>query len=254
MRKNFSSEELEAVRKMALDGKNNTEIANLMAKAFPLNWRSKYAHRMVPKIIKGYGTIDETEEKTLDEMGREERFRFIENKLQKTPRFKITFKNFAKEEKDVFTEEYLSIVRSTETLTEAEEQALFASILELVLALQSLSRKQKEEQLLDQTLDGKIPQSDPRYRTMVDPRYQKEYDSHMRLYQAGMEQLKMSRSQRLKEVRSQKQTLVDLAEELSAKNAQAEVADEIERLSKLKDEELKKMIENGYIYGVFDEF
>lgn len=253
MRKNFSQEELEAVKKMAIDGKSNIEIANLMSKAFPINWRSKYAHRMVPKILKGYGDLENSEEKTLDEMGREERYRFIENKLQKTPRFKITFKNFAKEEKDVFIEEYLSIIKSTETLTEAEEQALFASILELVLALQSLSRKQREEILLEESLSGKIKQGDPKYRTIVDQRYQKEYDSHMRLYQSGMEQLKMSRNQRLKEFRSQKQTLVDLAEELSARNAQAEVALDIERLSKLKDEELKRMLENGYLFGVFDE-
>ena len=64
----------------------------------------------------------------------------------------------------------------------------------------------------------------------------------------------MSRQQRLKEVRSQKLTLVDLAESLSSKNAQSEVAEEIEKLAKVKDEELKRLLEDGYLHGVFEDF
>ena len=76
----------------------------------------------------------------------------------------------------------------------------------------------------------------------------------MKLYQKGMSELKMSRSQRLKEVRSQKQSLIDLAEELSNKNAQSEVADEIARLSKMKDDELKRLLDLGHLYGIFEQY
>ncbi|MCI0564982.1 MAG: hypothetical protein MN733_41475, partial [Nitrososphaera sp.] len=141
-----------------------------------------------------------------------------------------------------------------ETLTEVEEQALFACILELILAFQALNRKELEEKWRDQSLRGEIGENEPKFRRIVDDKYQREYDQHMKLHQKGMSELKMSRKDRLKEVRSQKQTLVDLAEELSTKNAQAEVADEIERLAKMKDDELKRLLELGHLHGVFEEY
>lgn len=256
MPKIFSEQEKMRVRELSLDGLPNTEIAQRMRNEYPENWGSKYAHRTVARILK------ESEEeskkiamKTLDEMSREERFRHIESRLQHSPRFKMAFKNFDVEEKTLFIDEYLSIIKSTDTLTEVEEQAVFAAVLEFVLAVQALNRKETEEKFRDMTMNGEIEDNDdPRFRRHVDDKYQREYDQHMKLYQKGMEQLKMSRQQRLKEVRSQKQTLVDLAETLSNKNAQAEVADEIERLSKLKDEELKKLLDLGHIHGTFEGF
>lgn len=253
MPKFFSKDEKDMVFLLNKEGRGHTEIAKIMAEKFPATWSAKTAHRSVARILKGKEDDGETD-KTLDEMTRDERAHFIENKLQDTPRFQITFKNFSDIEKKVFIDEYLQVIKSTDTITEAEEQALFASILEFVLALQSLARKEREEQLFEKSMAGEIDEDDVKFRRMVDSRYQKEYDSHMKLYQSGMDGLKMSRTQRLKEVRSQKLTLVDLAEQLSAKNAQAEVADEIERLSKNKDEELQKMLQNGHLYGIFEDY
>lgn len=255
MPKVFPKEERDEVLQLSNEGRTYVEIAKIMAERHPENWNTKTAHRAVSRILKGKTDDgDGEDEKTLDEMTRDQRAIFVEARLQLTPRFKATFENFSKEQKEVFVGEYLQVIRSTDTITEAEEQALFASILEFVLALQALSRKEREEQMFEQSLRGEIPVDDPRYRRFADDKYHKEYDAHMKLYQKGMEQLKMSRSQRLKEVRSQKQTLIDLAEELSSRNAQAEVAEEIERLSKHKDEELQKMITEGYIYGIFEDY
>lgn len=247
------------VHELASQSKNNTEIAALMAERFPADWNAKSAHRTVARILKEAELPVVPKNalllpKTLDEMTREERTRFIEARIQVTPRFRMAFRNFESDEKDVFVDEYMNVVRSTETLTEVEEQALFASILELILAFQALNRKEKEEQWRDRSLRGEIKETDPTFRRIVDDKYQREYDQHMKLYQRGMEQLKMSRKDRLKEVRSQKQTLVDLAEELSTKNAQSEVADEIERLAKMKDEELKRLLDLGHLHGVFEEY
>ena len=253
MPKIFPEEERARVHKLSRDGKSNAEVARLMKEEFPENWSSDYAHRTVAKILKENDT-PVREDKTLDEMTRDERFRFIDMRLKGSPRFKIVFKNFDEEEKNLFVDEYLNVIRSTDTLTEVEEQSVFASVLELVLAFQALNRKEIEEKLRDQSMVGDIEEGDPRFRRHVDDKYQKEYDQHMKLYQSGMKTLKMSREQRLKEVRSQKQTLVDLAETLSNKNVQSEVADEIERLAKLKDTELKRLLELGHIHGVFDEF
>jgi len=264
MPKAFPDEQRLMVKELSEQGKNNTEVAKIMAERFPDDWGSKTAHRSVARILKEFDPeavkVEEPKStrpkvtKTLDEMTRDERARYIEARMQATPRFRMTFRNFDKEEKDVFVDEYMHVIRSTETLTEVEEQALFAAVLELVLALQSLNRKEAEEKLRDLSMNGQIPDDDPRFRRVVDDKYQREYDQHMKLYQKGMEQLKMSRRDRLKEVRSQKQSLVDLAEELSNKNAQSEVADEIERLSKLKDDELQRLLGLGHIHGVFEDY
>jgi hypothetical protein len=256
------------VRELAEQGHTHVAIVNAMRERFPQDWKAKNAHRTVSRILKdnpvksAIPTPDmpmpsvkvPSMPKTLDEMTREERARYIEARLQTTPRFRMAFRSFAKEDKDVFVDEYMRIIRSTDTLTEVEEQALFAAILELILAFQALNRKEKEEQWRDQSLAGEIDEDDPRYRRLVEPKYQKEYDDHMKMYQRGTEQLKMSRRDRLKEVRSQKQTLIDLAEELSSKNAQSEVAHEIERLAKLRDDELKRLLELGHIHGVFADY
>jgi hypothetical protein len=259
MPKIFPEEQRIMIRELADQGKTNVEIAQIMSSRFPREWNAKNSNRTVARILKEFDAPARMSEfgvitKTLDEMTRDERARFIEQKMQATPRFRMAFRNFTEEDKNVFIDEYMGVIRSTDTLTEVEEQALFASILELVLAFQALNRKEKEEIWRDQTLNGEIPEDDPRYRRHVDEKYQREYDQHMKLYQKGMEQLKMSRKDRLKEVRSQKQTLVDLAEDLSSKNAQSEAADEIERLMKLKESELKRLLDLGHIHMIFEDF
>lgn len=253
MPKIFSKEEKDIVLSLSKQGNTYVEIAKIMAERFPASWNTKNAARSIARIVNGKKD-DGEDEKTLDEMTRDERASFIEAKLQGTPRFKLAFHNFNEEAKQVFVDEYISVIKSTESLTEVEEQALFASVLELVLAFQALARKEREEQYFEQSQAGELVDGDPRFRRFADDRYHKEYDNHMKLYQKGMEQLKMSRSQRLQAVRSQKQTLIDLAQELSSKNAQAEVAEEIERLSKMKDDQLKKLIDDGHLFGIFEDY
>lgn len=250
----FTLEEKVEVRALSKEGHSNTEIARRMSEKYPDNWGAKSAHRSVARILKGEDDPENQEIKTLDEMTREERYDHIDDKLTTTPRFKMTFKNFSIEEKEVFKNEYLRIVKSTDTLTEAEEQTLFAGILELVLAYQSLSRKEKLEKLRERTLDGEFQEGDPRFTRVVDDRYQKEYDQHMKLYLGFIKHMKMSREQRLKAVSTQKVSLIDIAEQLSSKTAQVEAAVEIEKLSNQRDEELQKLLDSGYLYGIFEGY
>lgn len=238
---------------------NKLQIAQTMKTLYPDNWSHKTAANTVAKIIQEFGdSVAKPESfvdtaKTLDEMTREERFKYIQEKLQSTPRFKMTFQNFSDKEKSVFIDEYLAIVKSVDSLTEPEEQSLFASVLELVLALQALNRKQLEEKLYIESMEGRITEDNPRFRRQMDDKYHKEYNNHMNLYQKGMESMKMSRQQRLNKVQTERLTLVDLAEQLSSKSAQADAAEQIEKLSKLKDEQLKIMIDNGHIFGYFGD-
>jgi hypothetical protein len=252
MPKVFPEEEKQAVRKLSREGLTNTAIAAKMQELYPENWTTKHGDRAVARILaEDPVSLTTSENKTLDEMTREERYKHIQSKLSSTPRFRLTFNKFKDEEKEVFVDEYLNIVRATDTITEVEEQGLFAAILELILALQALGRKEQEEDYYERSMNNEIPSTDPKYRTFVNEKYQKEYDQHMKLYQNGIKGLKMSREQRLKEVRTERRTLVDLAEELSHRTTQAQVATEIERLNKLSDEELKKLLEAGHVLGEF---
>lgn len=255
MPKIFPIEQREMVNKLSDEGHSHVEIAKRMSDSYPDDWGAKTAHRSVARILKN--AADEVipdNSKTLDEMTREERFRHIQEHLEQTPRFRMTFSKFNDTERLMFIDEYLNVIRSTNSLTEIEEQTLFAAILEYVLAYQALNRKEQEEKFRDDTMEGVYTEGDPQFRRIVDDKYHKEYDAHMKMYQKFSSELKMSRAQRLKEITSQKISLVDLAQDLSSKNAQSEVAEEIDRLSKIKDSELKKLLELGHLHGIFEEF
>jgi hypothetical protein len=255
MPKVFPEVERNMVKQLSKEGMNNVVIAAKMAELYPVNWNNKSGARAAARILQNDSgakvPAKEDGVRTLDEMSREERFRYIRDRLETTPRFRMVFDGFSDAEKEVFTDEYLTIIRSTDSLTEVEEQALFSSILELILSFQALRRKQSEEKMYEDSMAGKIPEDSPKFRRFVDDKYQKEYDQHAKLHQQGIKNLKMSREQRLKEVKSERRTLVDLAEELSTKTVQAEVATNIEQLSKIRDEELKKMLEEGHLFGIF---
>jgi hypothetical protein len=264
-RRRLDEAEKQELKRLYRDGMKYVEISKLMVEKFPDTWgKMSNPKNMVSHYIRKFRNewfpseeptydISQQNEKTLDEMTREERFGYISSKIQQTPRFKLTFKSFNADEKNLFIEEYLNVVKSIDTLTEVEEQSLFAAILELVLALQSLSRKESEEKLYEATREGDYQQGDSKYTPSLNnaEKYAKEYAQHMKLYQDGLEQLNMARNQRVKEIKSDRRSLVDLAQELSSKSARALAAEQIIELSKQKDEELKKMLDNGWLLGTF---
>ena len=90
MPKVFPEPEKRRVRELHAEGRSNADIARQMATEYPENWSSKYAHRTVSRLLKENEIqVDRLEQKTLDEMSRDERFRFIENRLETSPRFKM---------------------------------------------------------------------------------------------------------------------------------------------------------------------
>jgi hypothetical protein len=238
-----------------------------------LGWTNKTAERSVARVLKelresdGLTTLDVPEEKiaelahkSLDEMTRDQRVLYLKQRINTTPRFTFVFQAFSAEEQVVFIDEYITIVSSVESLTEAEEQTLFGAIGEFVLAYRALRFKTREERWYEESMEGIIrPEdndgnTDPRYRRINDSeKYQKQYDSHMKLRERGINDLKMSRVQRMKEVRSDRKSLVDVIEAFSHKNAQADATEAIVKMSLLRDDQLKEMLKSGYIYGVFED-
>jgi hypothetical protein len=225
-----------------------------------LGWDNPTAVRSVARYRKQIKTehhevVEQTEEdKTLDEMSRFERYDLLKLRLPDSPRCKMVFESLTDQEQKFFLDEYFRIIKETDSLTAPEEQSLFAATVEFVLAYRALSFAKREQDYYQQSLNGDFQEDDIRYRrTDRSETYQKQYDTHMKLNSKNMDTLKMNRKDRMKEIKSERRTLVDLAQELSSKNAQANAAEEIERLTKLKDEELKRLIDNNYLRGVFGQ-
>jgi len=240
-------------------GKTDTEIAA------SLNWTHKNAVRCVAMQRKKMGlykgpyphkpaasNISPMVKTTLLEtMSKDERVKFLKLRFDANPRNQLVLHAFSKEEMNTFLDQYYNIIQSTDSLTEAEEQQLFAAIVEYILAFRALRAKSEEEQCVAETLAGDNEKGDPRYILKVDKRHDEEYNSHLQNYQSFMSELKMSRKQRLDKVKSEKRTLIDVASELATQTEQASAIDEIERLANLEDEELKRLIDNKYLLGFF---
>lgn len=245
-----SPEQIENILDWSKLGMSDVDIA---AK---LGWKNKTAARTVGRLRKTHQDKRDTEAeeaKTLDEYTREDRIKLLSRLFETTPRYKIVFNALDSDEQSFFKDEYFNVIKSIDTLTEPEEQTLFTAILSYVLAMRALKFKHIEEDFYRRTLAGEFEEDEPEYRRHVDDRFQKEYESHMRKYTDMMKDLKMSRSQRLDKVRTERVTLIDVADELSTRTAQADAATQIEQLSKLHDEELKRLLDNGYLHGSFVE-
>lgn len=237
---------------------NQTGISALDI-AEKIGWpRNEYSRKKIGKILKGVAPTQAIQksqelELTLDQMTRDQRFEYLKENVTKTPRARLVFNTFTAAEKEFFLDEYLKILRATDSISEPEEQSLFSACVEYVLAFRALDLKSIEEKCYAETQAGKWKQGDIRFRAFVDDKFAKQYQQHLETYRKLVTDLKMSRSQRLDKIKNEKRTLVDLAVELSSKSAQTIATDDIIRLSRLTDEELKKMIDNGYVMGIFEE-
>lgn len=257
----ITDQELSVIAQYAELGKTDAEIADL------LGWSKDMADapRAVAKQRRKLSLMKRGDDaalkrepsplaksKLLEVMTRQERFDFLKSRIKTNPRNVIVFDALSKEEEAFFLSEYYNVLQSTDSITEAEEQQLFAAVIEYVLAYRSMRFKTEEERCVQETLAGEHEKDDPRYKLKVDPRHGEDYDRHLQTYQNLMNGLKMSRKQRLDKVKSDRRTLVDVASELSTQNAQAVAADEIERMSMLSDEELRRLLKDGYVLGLFE--
>jgi hypothetical protein len=241
------------ILKLHSEGHKDAYIADQLGWDNPTSVRSVARYRKQIKSEQVEIVEQHDEEKTLDEMSRFERYDLLKLRLPDSPRCKMVFESLTEQEQKFFLDEYFRIIKETDSLTAPEEQSLFAATVEFVLAYRALAFAKREQDYYQESLDGAITEDDIRYRRNdKSETYQKQYDTHMKLNSKNMDTLKMNRKDRMKEVRSERRTLVDLAQELSNKNAQASAAEEIERLSKLKDDELKRLLDNNYLRGVFE--
>lgn len=244
-KRKFTEAEIESVKKLWYEGLSDKEIGEKIGR----HWRS------VQNIRKKFGLTQESRNAIRDashttpfeKMTRDERIYYLRNKFETSARFKMMMRTLTEDELKVFEEEYFRIAEETDDLTQTEEQSLFLAIYELVLALKSQTSRADEERLVHETRQGLHQQGDPGYRTHVDSRYDKEYNAHMNSFQKFYEALKFNREQRLKDEMKTKQSFLDYAMTYAQRSSQEVAAAEILELSQKKDEELKRLIKNGWL-------
>jgi len=185
-------------------------------------------------------------------MNPDERVDFLRERFKKSARFSRFSKTMSEDEMEVFQEEYFNIIRDIDDVSLTEEQALFFAIYDLILAMRAQVRRQEEEDILDRCRSGEIPQVDLRYIVTIDDRWDKEYNSHIKSYKEFIDNLKLSRKQRLDKQKKTKKTILDFVVELADHDNQTSVAETIRQLEKESDAELSRLVENDLLLGYFE--
>lgn len=186
-------------------------------------------------------------------MNPDERVDFLRERFKKSSRFINMSKTMNKDEMEVFQEEYFAIIRDVDDVSLTEEQALFFAIFDLILAMRAQIHRQAEEKILIDCREGRIAQTDPRYIVTINERWDKEYNSHIKSYKEFIDNLKLSRRQRLDKQKQTKQTILDFVIELSQHDHQVSIAEVIRKIESESVEELQRLIDNKLLLGYFEE-
>jgi len=264
MKKKQPPYDVEQIRALFLAGLSDKEIAEKLGRNAPTAWRTIQGIRIrngwvkKPGVKKENATEDpvETVEKIqeiikIESMPTEERVKYFRELLKKSQRFAYMFQTLNPDEVSLFQEEYFKVLQDVDDLSMTEEQALFFAIYELVLALRAQKNRKTEEDNVEASREGRIKPDEPKYVLHVNEQHDREYTSHMKNYQKLIEDLKLSRKQRLDREIKTKKSILDFVYELSDEDAQKSVAEEIRRLNKKEDAELKRLLESGYLLGYF---
>lgn len=178
----------------------------------------------------------------LNELSRKQRVEYLKKRMNVSARSRMTFDSIlGEEEKELFLEEYFSVVNEEESLTSAEEQQLFQAILHLTLAMRAA--KQDRECYMKSPISGYKGADAVGYVDM----FKRDYHDNMKKYNDAMKSLKLSREQRLKDLQRHGTTFLDFAEKYAKTDEQAQAAEEIMRLEEMSQEELVRLQANGWL-------
>lgn len=253
--------EKQRIRELHDNGLTNEEIAKslgwdkiLVDGADSVRKQLAVLKKKPTTVVKRERPVELNPKNSIEFMTRESRNEHLRLRLRLSPRYKsVVDKTFSLEEKELFEYEYFELIKSMDSLNEAEEQVFFTAIVEYVLVQRARSLKQEEENCLAETLQGKWVQGDPRYRMAVSEQWSDDEKVHGERYDSLMKALKLSRAQRLdKKSDSNRKTLMDIANQLSHTDAKNVVADEIAALDRKKTEELERLLKDGHLYGMFN--
>ena len=273
MPKHFTEKDLaEIVRLKDIEGLTHKEIAEKLGRFSPktgkpndraiMNQYKKAKEKGVDAIVKAnmadeklatssIGELPEVtkvleddikEPEQLNELSKRQRVVYLQEKMKWSARARHTFNNIlSDDEKELFLEEYFSVIKEEDSLTAAEEQQLFQAILHLTLAMRASAQ--------DRACWFKSPMSGytgPDSAPYVDV-FKRDYQENMKKYNDAMKGLKLSREQRLKDLQRHGTSFLDFAEKYARTDEQAKAAEEIMRLEEMSEEELVRLQANGWL-------
>lgn len=259
------------IEKLANSGLNDKEIAKALGHNGKTAWRQVQSIRLKygfkrkkgiksptdlangAKAIETIKSIDTDTNENFNKMSIDEKIRFLEKRFKKSSRFRMIWQTLNDDERLTFQEEYFNIIRDIENLNITEEQSLCMAIYELILAFRSQLDLKKQRDLLEQCQEGIIKKNDSRFIYRVDDSYEKAYQLHLKAYNDFIKSLKLSREQRLHKGRDGKKTFLDFLSDVITVESQKAIAEKIRELSKQKDDELKRLIDDGLILGYFKD-
>jgi len=267
----MSSYNINEIEVLVNAGFSDQEIARQLGHDKPNSWRRIQSIRLRygfkrkkgpggnSKLAEGSKTIETiksidkspTVVENFNKMSIDEKIAFLEKRFISSSRFRMIWQTLSADEKLTFQEEYFNIIRDIENLNITEEQSLCMAIYELILAFRAQIDLKKQRDILDECQAGRIKKNDPRFIFKVDDSLEKSYQLHLKSYTDFIRSLKLSREQRLHKGRDGKKTFLDFLSEVSTSEAQKAVAEKIRQLSKLQEDELKRLIDDGLILGYF---
>ena len=186
--------------------------------------------------------VEEPHQKDLNELTRKQRVDYLKDKLPKSARGQHIFNNvLSTQEQELFLEEFFNVIREEDSLTSAEEQQLFNATLHLVLAWRAAAQ--------DRECYNRSPNSGytgPNPTVYIDI-FKRDFQDNMKKYNEFMKSLKLSREQRLENIKRQGTSFLDFAEKYAKNDSQAKAADDILKLEYASEAELKRLQENGWL-------
>lgn len=262
----YTDEDIKRILALHLEGKTPQEIAEILRPGAAQAWRKIKkiidANSINAEMITAAPDMPQAE-KQLINMGLEERTKYIVSNFAKSARGKAILNSLLVDEKNLFLEEYNRVHSEMESLTAAEDQMLIGGILSYILGLRASQALAMCEKVFKDLMDGRILATDPKVVAAGRAEAHKnEMTNRMKDYREVMEKLKATRDKRLDRIRDTKYTFADLVVNMADKEYQASIIDDIIRLNRSEEEELKRLIEGGlgpdgkkrkWIIGEFNE-
>lgn len=154
-----------------------------------------------------------------------------------------------------------------ESLTRAENEMLIRAAYSNVKYLRAQSLLSTAENYLIAEMEGGLTDSDEdkakkRFAGRSDA-YKKEAEQWHKEYMELLNDLKLTRKQRLDKIKDTRNTFLDLQQEMTTKARQESIVEEIKRINRATDEELRRMARgevgpdgqrHSWLVGAFDEF
>lgn len=250
------------IHSLFLAGMDDKQIAEKLDRTAPNAWRSIQRIRLKNKWVRNSNPDDDKKQRgivsaspsDLSAMDPDDKLEYLQDVFKNSRRFAYMFDTLETDEMEIFQEEYFKVLSDTvDDLSMTEEQSLFFAIYELVLSLRAQKNLKNETKDVNKSRSGEIDKDDPLFRTHVSERHEREYSSHMKQYQTLIDGLKLSRKQRLEKQIKGKKSFLDFSHEMATDDAQKSVAEKIRKINNLDNKELKRLIEEGYLKGHFEQ-